>query len=245
MARSSAAAGVRAGMVCESSNRIGDSPAPVPLVVLFGSGIESTTLVKRSLTEGKTVLPVYQHWGLPWEDCELLHAHRFCQANACDHLHPLVEVRHSHREMMEGHWAASGGKAPQTGDSPQALEIPLRNLTLLVVATARLAHLPELHLVMGTTADNHFSDGTREFFDACERLLCLQFARPVRILTPLLGFDKVQVIRQSDRKTLALSFSCLAPRNGLHCGTCYKCGRRRSAFRQAGVDDPTVYAVRA
>ena len=51
---------------------------------------------------------------------------------------------------------------------PQSLEIPLRNLSLLTTAAAHFAHLPELHLAMGTTADNHFSDGSRAFFDACE-----------------------------------------------------------------------------
>jgi hypothetical protein len=30
-----------------------------PLVILFGGGIESTTLTKRFLAEGRLVLPVY------------------------------------------------------------------------------------------------------------------------------------------------------------------------------------------
>jgi 7-cyano-7-deazaguanine synthase len=133
-------------------------------------------------------------------------------------------------------------KIPRAGDPPLALEIPQRNLTLLGTAAARLSHLPRLHLVMGTTADNRFSDGTREFFDRCEQSLTLELGRPVSVLTPLIRADKTQVIRQADRETLALSFSCLDPHNDHHCGVCYKCGRRKAAFRQAGVEDPTVYA---
>jgi 7-cyano-7-deazaguanine synthase len=214
----------------------------VPLVVLFGGGIESTTLLKRFLAERKTVLPVYQHWGLRWEDAELSSSRRFCRACACAHLHPLKEVRCSPPDALAGHWALTGANVPRAGDPPQALEIPLRNLTLLTTAAFHLRGLPELQLVMGTTADNHFSDGSRAFFDACERLLALQFCRPVRILTPLLGADKSQVIRQADPEALALSFSCLDPQKGLHCGGCYKCGRRRAAFRQVGIQDPTPYA---
>jgi 7-cyano-7-deazaguanine synthase len=214
----------------------------VPLVVLFGCGVESTTLVKRFLTEGRAVWPVYEHWGLRWEDCELSYARRFCQANECPHLYPLMEIRHSHQEAMSGHWALTGLNIPHTGDSGLSLEIPQRNLTLLTTAAARFAHLPELHLVMGTTADNHFSDGTRAFFDHCEHLLSRESHRIVRVLTPLIGADKSQIIRQSDRETLALSFSCLDPSKDLHCGVCYKCGRRKAAFQQAGVEDPTVYA---
>ncbi len=218
------------------------APTDVPFVVLFGGGIESTTLVKRFLAEGKSVWPVHQHWGLRWEDAELSHARRFCRACACERLHPLKEVRCSPPDAMEGHWALTGAMVPRPGDPPGRLEIPLRNLTLLANAGYRLGDLPELRLVMGTTADNHFSDGSRAFFDACERLFALQFGRPVRILTPLIGADKSQVIRQADPEALALSFSCLDPRRGLHCGACYKCGRRKAAFREAGVEDPTDYA---
>jgi 7-cyano-7-deazaguanine synthase len=218
-----------------------ESPADVPFVLLFGAGIESTTLVRQLLAEGKTVAPVYQHWGLHWEDSELSYARRFCDANACERLVPLTVVRYSQREILGNHWAVTGLNLPRAGDPPTSLEIPVRNLTLLITA-ARSFSWPELNLVMGTTADNHFRDGSRAYFDQCARLLSLEFGKPVRILTPLIGLNKTDVIRISDRETLSLSFSCLDPRNNLHCGGCYKCGRRKSAFRAAGVDDPTVYA---
>jgi 7-cyano-7-deazaguanine synthase len=214
----------------------------IPLVILFGGGIESTSLVKHFLRKGKTVLPVHEHWGLRWEDCELRYARRFCQANACDRLHPLIEIRHSPDDVLNQHWSITGVKIPQAGDPPPSLEIPVRNLTLLTVAAAHLPQLPELHLVMGTTADNHFSDGSRAFFDACEERLTREFHRPIRVLTPLIHADKTRVIREADPDALFLSFSCLSPRGDLHCGACYKCGRRKAAFQNAGVHDPTVYA---
>ena len=217
----------------------------VPLVVLFGGGVESTSLVKRFLVEGKSVWPVHVSWGLQWEESERRHARRFCHASACDRLTPLLEVRYTPQDVMKDHWAVTGRNIPRAGDPSGCLEIPMRNVTLLLTVAARVAHLPELRLVMGTTADNHFRDGTREFFDACERLLSLEFGRPVRVLTPLLHADKVQVIRHADRDALALSFSCLGPRNDRHCGVCYKCGRRQEAFRLAGVEDPTTYATSA
>lgn len=218
------------------------SSIEVPLVVLFGGGVESTTLVKRLLGEGRTVWPLYQHWGLHWEDCELAYARRFCKANECCRLARLIVVRYPHRDVLSAQWMVTGANIPRAGDPPGALKIPLRNLTLLTTAAGELTQLPELHLVMGTTADNSFSDGSREYFDICERLLKLEFQRPVSILTPLIHDDKTRVIQQSDPESLALSFSCLDPKADLHCGVCYKCGRRKEAFRKAGVKDPTVYA---
>jgi 7-cyano-7-deazaguanine synthase len=217
-------------------------PDGVPLVVLFGAGVESTMLVKCFLDEGRTVWPVYQHWGLRWEDCELAHARRFCDVFACERLRPLLEIRHAPGETMAGHWAITGVKIPRAGDPPLSLEIPVRNFTLLRTAASRFPELPELHLVMGTTADNHFSDGSRAFFDDCERRLTKETGRPVRVLTPLIRMNKTQVIREADPQALALSFSCLDPQDGLPCGVCYKCGRRQAAFREAAVPDPTIYA---
>jgi 7-cyano-7-deazaguanine synthase len=42
---------------------------------------------------------------------------------------------------------------------------------------------------------------------------------------------------------LELTLSCMNPRGGLHCGMCSKCRERRDAFNEAGIDDPTRYAV--
>jgi 7-cyano-7-deazaguanine synthase len=211
-------------------------------VVLLGGGIESTLLVKQLLRSGVPVLPMHVRCGLRWEDCEALYIRRFCQANACAGLLPLVEIEAACAELLEGHWSVTGSRIPRAGDAPSSLEIPERNWTLLDTVARRLPDLTELHLVLGTTADNSYSDGTRGFFDGCERTLTAQLGKPVRIETPLIRADKSQVIRQADRETLALSFSCIDPQNDRHCGRCYKCGRRRAAFRKAGVDDPTIYA---
>jgi 7-cyano-7-deazaguanine synthase len=100
-----------------------------------------------------------------------------------------------------------------------------------------------INLALGTTADNNYRDGSRDYFDKCEQVLSLEAGRPVRILTPFIAQSKVEVIRGSDRQTLSLSFSCVDPQQGEHCGRCIKCGRRRAAFREAGVDDPTQYAT--
>jgi 7-cyano-7-deazaguanine synthase len=42
---------------------------------------------------------------------------------------------------------------------------------------------------------------------------------------------------------LGLTLSCMNPRSARHCGRCSKCRERRDAFLDAGVPDPTDYAV--
>jgi 7-cyano-7-deazaguanine synthase len=218
------------------------SPREVPQVVMLGGGIESTLLVKQLLAAGHEVIPVHVRCGLLWEECEARYIRRFCEANACPSLAPLVEIERPCAELLGGHWGLTGTGVPRAGEAASRLEIPQRNWTLLGTVAPRFARWPELHLVMGTTADNSYSDGTRAFFDGCERRLTEELGRPVRIWTPLIRDDKSAVIRQAGRETLALSFSCIDPQGDLHCGRCYKCGKRRAAFRKAGVEDPTVYA---
>ena len=212
-----------------------------PLILLYGGGVESAALLERLLAEGELVWPVYEHWGLHWDDCALLYSHRSCQFHESKNLHPLTEIRASQREVLANHWAVTGSNVPRSGDPPLAMEIPSRNLMLLAIAATRFPQLPELRFVLGTTADNKFSDGTRAFFDNCERVMTLDCRRPVEIMTPLIHMSKQDVIRGSDIATLSYSFSCVDPHDNQHCGICYKCGRRRQAFQQAGVDDPTIY----
>jgi len=217
--------------------------APSTIAVLFGGGIESTALVRRFLDEGARVIPVRIHCGLIWDDCEAEFARRFLRANACDRLAPLREVRLPLHAFMGDHWAISGRNIPQAGATAAKLEIPLRNLTLLSFAFQQVRNQPGASLALGTTADNCYRDGSREYFDRCQEVLSLEAGYQVTILTPLIHLDKTQVIQQADAATLSLSFSCVNPNAGRHCGRCIKCGRRKASFQLAGVPDPTEYAA--
>jgi 7-cyano-7-deazaguanine synthase len=226
------------------------------VAVLLGGGVESTALVRRFLAEGRAVVPVHVHCGLIWDDCETRFVRRFLESNARDCLFPLVEIRLPLDDFLRGHWAVNGINVPRAGASAADLEIPLRNLTLLSFALHRLRQMrngeanlaasiagtSEYVLALGTTADNCYRDGSRAYFDKCEEVLSLDAGCAVRVLTPLIGMNKTQVIRSSDEATLAHSFSCVNPAGDLHCGQCIKCGRRQAAFAAAGVQDPTVYA---
>src|SRR6516164_5370299 len=101
------------------------------VAVLLGGGVESTTLVRRFLAEGRAVVPVHVHCGLIWDDCESRYARRFCEASAGAGLAPLVEIRLPLHDFLAAHWAATGNHVPRAGAPSSDLEIPLRNLTLL------------------------------------------------------------------------------------------------------------------
>ncbi len=212
-----------------------------PIVVLLGGGVESTSLVRRFLDSGRRVVPVHMHCGLIWDDVEALFVQRFCAAQDDERLVPLIQFQVPLAGWLDGHWAVTGKDVPRAGANGRDLEIPLRNLTLLSFALPKVAHLSEFQFAVGTTADNSFRDGSREYFDRSQELLSLEAGRPIGILTPYITMTKTDVIRVTDRETLAHSFSCVDPRDNRHCGRCIKCGSRQRAFAAAGVDDPTEY----
>ena len=76
--------------------------------------------------------------------------------------------------------------------------------------------------------------------------LCgLRLAHPIVNDTPFSGMSKAAVIRlgESLGVSFELTLSCMQPVDGGHCGRCSKCRERRDAFNDAGVRDPTAYAV--
>jgi 7-cyano-7-deazaguanine synthase len=65
------------------------------------------------------------------------------------------------------------------------------------------------------------------------------------VAAPFASMEKSEVIRLGIelKVPLELTLSCMNPHEGRHCGQCSKCRERRDAFAEAGVDDPTTYAV--
>ena len=225
--------------------RLGLSPGIGPgtdVIVLAGGGIETAALIPGLLAAGASVIPLHVRCGLRWEANESAALRRCCARLTQPALQPIVEIDYPLRDLLADHWGVSGDGIPDRDDEPGRLEIPLRNITLLTAAAIRFRDMPDLVLATGTTADNHFGDGSRDFFDGCETLLAMAMRRRVRVLTPFIHLTKTEIIQQSDVAALAASWSCVDPCGDEHCGCCIKCGRRQAAFMAAGVVDPTVYA---
>ena len=70
---------------------------------------------------------------------------------------------------------------------------------------------------------------------------------PFRIQAPLQMMTKADIVREGTRLglDLGLSWSCYDPTPaGEHCGECDSCRLRSRGFDEAGIADPTRYAVK-
>jgi len=202
------------------------------VAVLMSSGIESASLAYHYLSKGFLVYPLYIRCGIGWEDIELRWFRRlwgFYRRTFGRILPPRIIPFRT-------------GSGPSDTLSEEGIEIPLRNLTLLVTSTLAIHRKGVETLAIGSLGIYPFPDNNRNYIGKVEELLSEGLKRKVEIETPFMGMEKWEVIKKFHRKVpYHLTFSCASPVKENHCGRCAKCRERKEGFLKAGVPDPTYY----
>jgi len=190
----------------------------------------------------RRVHPLFIRQGLVWEDAELRHLRRFLRASSPINHEPLTILHLPVADLYNGHWSTTGRRVPGARTSDAAVYLPGRNLMLLSEAAVFCAQYRIDTIALGSLGHNPFADATPEFFRDFSRAASEALGRRLKIVTPFRRLTKEEVVRRGRHLQLHLSFSCLSPRRGLHCGRCNKCAERQRAFRIAGVVDETKYS---
>jgi len=138
---------------------------------------------------------------------------------------------------------------------------PCRNAILLMVG---LAHSESFYISSQERYDVYIGirretpvamkDNTPEFLEEMNRLAeQATHHGGYRLSAPLITYDKDEVVKLGQELGVPweYTYSCYTgcgfkTRGGIklpaHCGTCSNCRRRKLAFKNAGVKDPSVYA---
>ena len=218
-------------------------PSTTPVGLLLSGGLDSCILLGRLLDEGHRVQPFYIRSGLVWQHEELHAAGCFLRAVSCPQLADLVVLDLPLGDLYGDHWSVTGHETPDAESPDSAVYLPGRN-ALVVIKAALWCRLHGIdRLALAVLGSNPFGDATPEFFDDFESALHRATGRRVRIVRPFAQFDKRQVMDLGRGLPLQLTFSCIAPASGAHCGRCNKCAERHAAFRLVSADDPTRYAA--
>ncbi len=222
-------------MTCQSSAS--------PIGLLLSGGLDSCILLGSLLDQGRRVQPFYVRSGLVWEPEELRAVKRYVQALSSPDLEGLVVLDLPVDDLYEDHWSITGCEPPDASTADDAVYLPGRNALLLVKAGlwCQLHGIEELAL--GVLGSNPFADATAAFFEDIQAALNRNPGGQLRVVRPFAGLSKKQVMELGSDLPLELTFSCLAPADGLHCGRCNKCAERIAAFGLIAMDDPTRYAV--
>jgi 7-cyano-7-deazaguanine synthase len=211
--------------------------------VLASGGLDSAILVGHLLDHHRTVQPFYVRTGLTWQTLELASLERFLAAIAVSRLQRLVILDLPLADLYGGHWSLTGDNVPAADSPDEAVFLPGRN-ALLLVKPAVWCQLHGIHeLALATLGTSPFADASAAFIRDFEAAINHGPAPPLRLGRSFGEKNKREVMHLGRYLPLELTFSCIAPVNGLHCGRCNKCAERRSAFTEAQIPDKTHYAT--
>ena len=144
---------------------------------------------------------------------------------------------------------------PKEGVKPgiPSTYVPARNTIFLSLALglAEATGAREIHIGVNALDYSGYPDCRPEFVEAFENLANLATKAGVegdrfKVRTPLLHMTKADIAAEAARLGIdaGMSWSCYDPQpGGLHCGQCDSCRLRSKGFAEAGLADPTVYAV--
>lgn len=217
-------------------------PAAKTIGLMLSGGLDSCILLGHLLAQGYRVQPFFIRAGLVWERDELKAVERYCHALASSAAAPLLVLSLPVADLYGEHWSTTGRGVPGERSPDEAVFLPGRNALLTIKPLLWCAAHGIEELALGVLRSNPFPDATAAFLDQYAGALALASGRPVRIVRPFSEMDKRQVMSLGRGLPLDLTFCCIAPVDGKHCGRCNKCAERRSAFRLINVEDPTEYA---
>lgn len=211
--------------------------------VLLSGGIDSAVLVDQLLSRGDFVVPFHVRTGCAWQACELAATERFLFQIARTGLTDLVVLDMPLADLYGDHWSISGTNVPDASTPDEAVYMPGHN-PLILIKPALWCQVHGIEkLALATLAANPFRDATPEFFTRFEAMLHEAVGGRVEIVRPFERLSKAHVLEMARHLPLELTFSCLSPVTGLHCGRCNKCAERRQGFRDTGLEDRTKYAT--
>jgi len=140
------------------------------------------------------------------------------------------------------------------GDAIPITYVPARNTVFLslTLGFAEVAQASDIFIGVNALDYSGYPDCRPEFIEAFQKLAALATkagveGHPIRINAPLQHMTKADIAREAARLGLdaGMSWSCYDPTpDGRHCGLCDSCRLRAKGFDEAGLPDPTQYAVR-
>lgn len=220
-------------------------------VVLLSGGLDSMVCAGLAREAGRRVLALTVNYNQR-HAIELEAAVRIAQAVGAErHILLPIDLR-----AFGGSALTSDVAVPKdgvVGDDIPVTYVPARNTIFLSLALGWAEASSARHIYVGVNALDYsgYPDCRPAFIEAFRETARLATRAgvegyPFEIQTPLLHMTKAEIAAEAARLGLdaGLSWSCYDPTpQGLHCGECDACRLRHKGFVEAGLHDPTPYAL--
>jgi 7-cyano-7-deazaguanine synthase len=218
-------------------------------VVLYSSGLDSTTCMAIATAEGFTPYAISFSYGQRHSYELSIARQNATKSGAAEHLVVEFDLR-----LMGGSALTADIDVPKDGvgsDIPVTY-VPARNTIFLSFALGWAEVLGATDIYIGVNALDYsgYPDCRPEYIEAFEKMANLatkagvEGAAPLKIHAPLISMSKADIIRRGMELGVdyALTHSCYDPTaEGLSCGRCDSCRLRLKGFAEAGLIDPLRY----
>ena len=214
------------------------------VIALASGGPDSAALLLHLSRRFSRVYPLYIRAGLGWERTELAAMHRFLKSARIPRVAPPLVMALPSTDIYRGHWSVTHRGIPGAQSPDRAVYLPGRNLLLISKAAVLASILKAGTIAIGTLRGNPFPDASRCFRYAMAKAVSFAMGTGIKVVAPFSRSHKSDLLKMAAELPLHLTFSCINPARGIHCGKCNKCAERMKAFRKAGISDATRYAYR-
>lgn len=225
-----------------------------PAVVLLSGGIDSSTTLALAIDQGHDVVALSFDYG---------QRHRR-ELEAARHIAKSLGVKRHivfplDLSIFGGSALTSAIEVPKhraeasIGHNIPITYVPARNTIFLSVGLALAEVIGARSIFIGANAVDYsgYPDCRPEFIAAFEKMANLATragveSRHIAISAPLIDMSKAEIITLGTKLGVdyALTLSCYDPTvDGCACGGCDSCLLRHKGFVEAGIPDPTKYAV--
>jgi 7-cyano-7-deazaguanine synthase len=223
---------------------------PSLAVVLLSGGMDSMVCTALAREAGHRVIALTVDYNQRHR-CELEAAGRVAAAlNVSEHIVLPLNLR-----GFGGSALTSDTAVPKDGVAPgiPVTYVPARNTIFLSLALGLAEARGAKRIYVGVNALDYsgYPDCRPAFVEAFAATANLATRAgvegdPFLFETPLLHMTKADIAREAHRLGIdaGMSWTCYDPTpDGLHCGECDACRLRHKGFVEAGLPDPTRYAV--
>lgn len=185
-------------------------------------------------------------------DEELNHARRICEKYGMEH----VVIDLPWLENISTSSLTSEEDIPEISEddldnyevaieTAKSVWVPARNTVFCSIALAYAESIGAEIIIVGWDYEEAvtFPDNSKEYLEAFNETIKYGSFDDISIKAPLIDMSKKEIVETGHEfnAPMDLSYSCYTGKK-LHCGKCESCKRRKRAFVEAGLDDPTEYS---
>ena len=226
---------------------------PQRAVVLVSGGLDSAVTLALARRDGGACVALSLDYGQRHRT--ELDAARAVAASLGAERHVVmnVDLRAIGGSALTTHIAVPKDRDVTHARDIPATYVPARNLIFLSIAAglAEVERAGAIYLGVNAIDYSGYPDCRPAFLESFRRCVALATKAGVEgvgieVRAPLIEMSKAEIIRVGAGLGVdfSLTRSCYDPdARGRACGHCDSCQLRSSGFAQAGVPDPTVYAV--